>query len=69
MLAELFASPLYTAVIACVPALRVESLRAATPLLKGAVPIVEVPFLKVTMPVGVPPEEEVTVAMNVTLCP
>jgi hypothetical protein len=41
----------------------------AFPLASMPVPNVIVPFLKVTVPVGVPDVEEFTVAVNVTLWP
>ena len=54
--------------IVSVPALNVEVLKEAAPLNRDTVPSVFVPFLKVTLPVGVP-FEELTVAVKVTDCP
>src|SRR5713226_5708209 len=51
-----------------VPAVRVELLKDATPLTRATVASVFMPFLKVTLPVGVP-LEELTVAVNVTESP
>ena len=58
-------SPLYTAVMECVPTVSVEVVNVADPPLSVPVPSVAVPFLNVTVPVGVP-EVAVTVAVNVT---
>ena len=52
VLAEFIASPLYTAVIKCVPALRISVVTVATPALRDAVPSVALPYLNVTVPVG-----------------
>ena len=41
----------------------------AAPPLRLAVPITADPFLKVTVPVGVPEVAAVTVALKVTFCP
>ena len=62
------ASPPYTAVIECAPPARLAVERVATPAaLSADEPRVVVPSLKLTPPVGVPvPEEDVTVAVNVT---
>lgn len=49
----------------CVPTDRDEVLNVALPLLSVTVPSVEEPFLKVTVPAGVPPLE-VTAAVKVT---
>ena len=59
------ASPLYTAVMECVPTVSVDVVNAAFPALSVPVPSVAVPFLNVTVPVGVP-DVAVTVAVNVT---
>src|SRR6202035_753412 len=59
------ASPLYTAVMECVPTVNAAVLNAAVPALSVLVPSVAVPFLNVTVPVGVP-DVTVTVAVNVT---
>lgn len=60
-------SPLYTAVMECVPAAKVFDENFATPPLRVLVPSVLVPLLNVTVPVGVPPPDEgVTVALKVT---
>ena len=58
-------SPLYTAVMECVPTVSVEVVNVADPALSVPVPKVTVPFLNVTVPVGVP-DVAVTVALNVT---
>ena len=65
MLAAKLASPLYTAVMECVPSVSFVVVNAAVPALSEPVPSVAVPFLNVTVPVGVP-EVTVTVAVNVT---
>ncbi len=44
-------------------------MKIACPLLRGTVPMVTVPFIKVTAPVGVPPFCGTTFAVNVTDCP
>jgi hypothetical protein len=53
----------------CVPTVSPEDARDAVPPLRFCVPNVAFPFLKVTVPPGVPPEADVTLAVNVTLCP
>ena len=58
-----FASPPYDAVIECEPAINVEVLKVAFPLLSEPVPSVVLPSLNVTRPVAV---EGVTVAVNFT---
>lgn len=55
--------------IESVPLGNASVLRVATPLTSVPVPIVVVPFLKRTLPVGVGPEAAVTVAVNVTVFP
>ena len=61
-------SPPYVAVIGCVPALKLEVAKVATPLpFNVPVPRVVEPSLNVTVPVGPLPEVGVTVAVNVTL--
>jgi hypothetical protein len=55
-------------VIVLDPTDRVDVVNVATPPLSMAEPSVVVPFLKVTVPVGTPPEE-VTVAVKVTPSP
>lgn len=62
-------SPLYWALIVCVPTDRVEVERFACPPLSAAVPSVVAPSRKVTVPVGVPLVFEATVAVKVTDCP
>jgi len=52
VLAEFIASPVYTAVIECAPALRISVVTVATPALRDAVPSVALPYLNVTVPVG-----------------
>src|ERR1022692_3691346 len=61
-----FESPLYTAVIECVPTDNAEVLKVACPPLSVPTPIDEPPSLKVTMPVA---RVEDTVAVNVTDAP
>jgi hypothetical protein len=56
-------------VIECGPCDRAEVLKTACPLLSGEVPKPFVPSSKVTVPVGVPEPEELTVAVNVTVWP
>ena len=60
--------PLYTAVMDFVPTPKVVVVNVATPPLSPTVPSDPAPFLKVTVPVGVPDEEE-TVAVKVSDCP
>jgi hypothetical protein len=60
--------PPYTAIMPFVPMVGNAVVKVATPPASVAVPRVALPFLKVTVPVGVPDEEE-TVAVNVTGCP
>jgi ribosomal protein L11 len=62
------ASPLYVAVMECVPTLRVDRASEAVPALSVAVPIEVAPSKNVTAPVGVPPVL-VTVVESVTDCP
>jgi len=63
------ASPPYTATIFSEPAGRLDVLKVACPELSVPVPSTVVPCLKVTVPVGAPGPEGVTVAVNVTDCP
>lgn len=63
------ASPLYTAVIECVATVSVAVPKVATPPVRGTASSVAVPFLNVTVPVGISPEAEVTLAVKVTLWP
>jgi hypothetical protein len=66
VLAELFASPPYTAVIECAPTARELVVNVAKPEpFNGPVPRVVAPSLNVTVPVGVP-EPAVTAAVKVT---
>ena len=58
----------YTAVRESVPAGRFAIVSVAFPPLRGTVPSVALPFLKVTDPPGVPPPD-VTLAVNVTAVP
>src|SRR5579872_4105966 len=61
-----FAFPTYTAVIVCVPMVKAFVVKVATPLpFRVPLPITVVPFLKLTVPAGVPPAEA-TVAVKVT---
>lgn len=64
-----FALPLYLAVMECTPAVSIDVVKVATPLLfRVPVPSVVVPSRKTTVPVGVPPLPA-TVAVNVTAVP
>jgi hypothetical protein len=47
-------SPLYTAVIECIPVVKVELVNVARPPLREAMPRTVPPSLKVTVPLGVP---------------
>jgi hypothetical protein len=62
------ALPAYTAVRDFLPILGNVVVRVATPPTNVAVPTDVLPFLNVTVPVGVPDDEE-TEAVNVTACP
>jgi hypothetical protein len=62
------ASPPYSAAIGCVPGVRLLVARVAEPEIRGDVPIAAESSLKVTVPVGVPPEP-VTVAVSVMELP
>src|SRR5579859_5718932 len=62
-------SPLYCAVIMCVPAASCDVENVATPAVSGAVPSTVDPSEKPTLPLGVPPEGEVTIAVKATLAP
>ena len=62
------ALPPYLAVIVCIPEVSADVGKVATPPANVTVPKIALPFLNVTLPVGVPDEEE-TVAVNVTACP
>jgi hypothetical protein len=65
VLVALFPSPLYTAVIVCVPTVSAEVASIATPLLFNViVPKFAPPFLNVMVPVGTPLKAEVTLALN-----
>ena len=55
--------------IECVPTVSAEVLSDPVPPDSATVPNVALAFLKVTVPVGVPPEDEVTVAEKVMFCP
>jgi hypothetical protein len=67
VLAEKFVSPLYTAVMECVPGSRpLYIMRAGPPAERVAVLRLVVPSINVTVPVGVPPVEGETVTMKVT---
>ena len=62
------ASPLYCAVMECVPATRLEVEKVATPLpFSAELPRDVEPSMKVTLPVA--PENGLTVAVNITCCP
>src|SRR6202035_5414592 len=53
-----------------VPAVKLAVLRFAVPPLSATVPSVVAPFLNVTRsPSGIAPKAELTVAVNVTVCP
>lgn len=72
MLVAKLASPLYTAVIECVPADSADVVKEVQPaLFRVTVPSVVVPSLKVMVPVGVPTAGATTliVAVKVTDCP
>jgi hypothetical protein len=63
-------SPPKMAVMECAPAASAEVVRVVCPATSSVpVPIVVVPSRKVTIPVGVPIELLLTVAVNVTDCP
>ena len=67
MLVLKFVSPLYTAVMECVPTAKDEVVNIAWPLpFNVPDPSTFVPSLKVTVPVGVPVVDDFTVAVNVT---
>ena len=53
----------------CVPAARLDVVKAATPPLSDGVPRTVVPSVNVTMPVGFVPDCGVTVAVKITGCP
>ena len=57
------------AVMECDPTVRVDLVMIAWPLRSVPVPSEIVPFLKVTVPLGVPEVAGLTVAVNVTDCP
>ena len=70
VLATNVASPLYLALIECDPALRVAmAIVACAVASRLPVPIVFVPSKNVTLPVGVPADVLLTLAVNVTVCP
>jgi hypothetical protein len=60
------ALPIYCAVMGCVATLRVDVLNVATPLLNVPEPIKTLLSRKFTVPVGIPPPELVTLAVNCT---
>lgn len=61
------ASPVYKAVIGSFPAWRDDVEKVALPDAVMPVPITAEPFLKVTVsPSGIPPPDEVTLAVKVT---
>jgi len=63
-------SPPYEAAIESDPAARLDGVSAATPFTRPTEPITALPFLNVTVPVGVPePEPGATFAVNVTAWP
>jgi hypothetical protein len=59
-------SPLYLAVMVCVPMLSGPVVKVASSPFKGEEPRTVAPSRKVTVPVGCPLVVEVTVAVNVT---
>jgi hypothetical protein len=65
VLAEKAPSPLYAAVIECVPAASELTESDARPLASATLPITVAPSRNWTLPVGVPPAAD-TVAVNVT---
>jgi hypothetical protein len=65
-----FVSPLYFAVMECVPCVNVVVETAALPaLIVPGAPICVAPSKNVSVPASVPAVVEVTVAVNITLCP
>ena len=62
-------SPLYVAVMECVPCVNDFVVKAADPLLTATVASVVAPSLNVTVPVGVPVNWGATLAVNVTFVP
>jgi hypothetical protein len=70
LLAVKLESPLYAAVMECVPTVSIEIVKVAVlPAFSVPVPSVVLPSRKLTLPVGVPLPAEVTVAVNVTGVP
>src|ERR1700722_9958191 len=70
VLPEKVALTAYTALTLCLPLLSVDMLKVALPLpSRVPVPRVVPSSLKLTVPVGVTPVDEVTLAVNVTNCP
>jgi hypothetical protein len=62
--------PPYSAVILCEPFFREDVLKLACPdAFSVAVPSVLPASLKATVPVGIPPDDEITCAVNVTAWP
>jgi len=63
--------PLYTAVMVCAPRVSDAVVKVALPPLRVTVPSVDDPFMKVTVPLGVPVPGTLAarVAVNVTDCP
>jgi hypothetical protein len=51
------------------PSGKVVVVKFAAPEVRVLLPSADVPFLKVTLPVGVPPKDDETVAVNVTGAP
>lgn len=70
VLAVNFVSPLYFAVMECIPCIKVvvESAELPAMIVTGA-PICVAPSKNVSVPVSVPAVAEVDVAMNMTFCP
>ena len=64
-----FGSPLYTAVIESVPTGNAVVVKPAEFPLRDAVPRLVLPLLNVTVPVAVPPNCPVTVAVRIADCP
>ena len=69
MLPEKFESPPYTAVILLTPTGSWDVLKLTLPPLSALVARTVAPFKKVTLPVGVPPDDDETVAVKVTALP
>jgi hypothetical protein len=69
VLPEYDAFPWYAAFMEAVPTPRAVVVKVATPPVSVALPSVALPFLNVTVPVGVPLNSGATVAVKVTESP